>query len=179
MMEFDREKLKKLVHYIVWKTNGRDGFGATKLYKVMWFAEARSYVMRKKPITGAVYIKQKHGPVPKLGAEIRAELESEGKISQRRIDRGNYQEWVFANKFPPDQNFLTVEERQDVDYWINHIDKDHTATSISDFTHDDAWGIAKVGEPLPLYAILIERLREPNDHETETIKKRAKELGLM
>jgi hypothetical protein len=30
-MQFDRDKFKALLHYIVWKTGDVDGFGATKL----------------------------------------------------------------------------------------------------------------------------------------------------
>jgi len=177
-MEFDREKFKKLVHYIIWRTSGKDGFGATKLYKVMWFAEAKSFVLRKQPVTGAVYIREKHGPVPKYGMQARGELEREGKISQRLIDRGRYKEWVFGSKEPADASFLTAAERQDVDYWIRHIDEDHTAASISDESHDYAWEIARMGEELPLSAILANRLRQPTDQEMEGARERAKRRGL-
>jgi len=59
-MEFDREKFKTLV-YIAWKAGGRDWFGATKLNKVLWFAEARAFVLHGKPIVGATYIRQNMG----------------------------------------------------------------------------------------------------------------------
>ena len=56
-MAFDREKFKQLVHYVIW--NGkRDWFGATKLNKVLWFADARAYVLTGRPITGATYIRE-------------------------------------------------------------------------------------------------------------------------
>ena len=57
-VEFDREKFKTLVVYIAWKAGQRDWFGATKLNKVLWFAEARAFVLHGKPITGATYIQQ-------------------------------------------------------------------------------------------------------------------------
>jgi hypothetical protein len=47
----DLEKLKHLIHYVAWKAGKRDWFGATKLYKVLWFADARQLVLTKKPIT--------------------------------------------------------------------------------------------------------------------------------
>lgn len=79
-MEFDREKFKTLVVYIAWKAGRRDWFGATKLNKVLWFAEARAFVLHGKPIAGATYIRQKHGPVPREFMPIRSELERQKRI---------------------------------------------------------------------------------------------------
>lgn len=178
-MTFDREKFKNLVHYVIWKTSGKDGFGATKLYKVLWFAEARAYVIRRQPIANAVYIKQKYGPVPEMGTLIRNELERDGLISQKKTNRGKYEEWVFRCLVPPVTGLLSETEKMDVDYWIKHIDLDHTASSISDFSHDHGWEIAKMGEVLPLHAILSERFREPNDQELDAARKRAIAAGHM
>ena len=91
-MQFDKDKFKNLVHYIIWKTSGQDGFGATKLYKVLWFAEARAFTLHRTPIAGETYIREEHGPVPQHGRSIRAELVAEGLISEKKIDRGKYQE---------------------------------------------------------------------------------------
>ena len=79
-MDFDREKFKRLVHYVIWKAGKRDWFGATKLNKVLWFAESRVYVLTGKGITGATYVREKHGPVPRAMMPIRAELEREGTV---------------------------------------------------------------------------------------------------
>jgi len=76
----DIRKLKSLIHYVAWKAGKRDWFGATKLYKVLWFADARQFVLTKKPITGAVYIREKYGPVPKDAMIARGELEKDGAV---------------------------------------------------------------------------------------------------
>lgn len=178
-MQFDREKFKNLVHYVIWKMSGKDDFGATKLYKVLWFAEARAYVLRKTPIAGATYVREAHGPVPKLGRAVREELVAEGKISQKQIDRGKYTSWLFKCLVPPPKGFLSDDEKKDVDWWINHIDKDHTASSISELSHDYSWEIARQGEELPLFAILAARMREPTNLEIDRAKKRARERGLI
>jgi hypothetical protein len=178
-MQFDREKFKKLVHYVIWEMSGKDGFGATKLYKVLWYAEAKAFVLSGKPIAGATYLREKHGPVPKYAMQVRTELEAEGKIKQRLINRGQYKEWFFTSKVPPDTSFLTLQERKTVDYWIKHIDEEHTAGSISEESHDYAWEIAREGEEIPFYAVLANRLREPDDAELRRAKERAKELGLL
>jgi hypothetical protein len=77
---FDREKFKSLVHYIIARAGNKPGFGATKLNKVLWFADARLFMLRGKPITGAAYIREKWGPVPQQIMPVRDELVREGHI---------------------------------------------------------------------------------------------------
>jgi Protein of unknown function (DUF4065) len=81
IMSRDLEKLKRLIHYVAWKAGKSDWFGATKLYKVLWFADARQFVLTKKPITSATYIREKYGPVPKHAMIARAQLED---VAQRQ-----------------------------------------------------------------------------------------------
>ena len=35
---FDRDKFKRLVHYVIRQAGARDWFGAVKLNKVLWFS---------------------------------------------------------------------------------------------------------------------------------------------
>ena len=174
-MQFDRDKFKRLVLYIAWKAGRRDWFGATKLNKVLWFSEARFFVLHGAPITGATYIREKHGPVPKQMMPIRDELERAGEI--RVFKEGNLIRITTGTK--PDLSTFTREELQIIDYWIEHIDKDHTATSISDESHDYAWDIAKMGEEVPLHAILANRIRDPNERESEKFQAMAKARGVL
>lgn len=175
---FDREKFKRLVHYVIARAGQRDGFGATKLYKVLWFAEARQYTLRGRPIADAEYVRQKHGPVPRLGMQIRDELAAEGKIRQQKMP-GEYGEWQFTSLKPPVMDGFTDEERSAVDYWTRHIDENHTATSISEESHDYGWEIAAMGEQLPFHACWAARTREPTRDEREHLQAKALELGLI
>jgi hypothetical protein len=174
-MKYDKEKLKRLVHYVAWKAGKRDWFGAVKLNKVLWFADARQFVLTGKPITGAVYIREKFGPVPKHMLQIQAELEKEGLA---RIVPDKPLKRLVALK-SPDTSLFTKSELTMVNHWIEQIDKQHTAGSISEESHDYAWEIARMGEEIPLYAVLANRIRDPNDEELARTKKRAKELGLI
>jgi hypothetical protein len=176
-MQFDRDKFKVLVHYIIWKVGKRDRFGATKLNKVLWFTDARAFVLTGKPITGATYIREKWGPVPKQMMPIRAEMEREGLI--RIINsRGDYDHTKFTTLTAPDLSLLTEFEKETVNYWIKHIDENHTAASISEQSHDFGWEIAAMGEELPLHAFLAARIRDLTPAELGKVRARAKELGL-
>ena len=173
-MSFDKQKFKHLVHYVIWRAGKRDWFGATKLNKVLWFADARQYVLTGQSITGATYIREKHGPVPKAIMPIREELERERVI---RITQEGKQ-WRFIALQPADPAVFSKSELQSIEYWIKHIADDHTAESISELSPDYSWEIARMGEPLPFVACFAERMREPNKREMEWARGRAKELQL-
>lgn len=162
-MTFDRQKFKRLVHYIVWKAGRRDWFGATKLNKVLWFAEARHFLLTGKAITGATYIRQRHGPVPKALMPVRNELVKEGLM--RILREGKLTRLVADTR--PDMAEFTPRELQTINWWIDHVADEHTAETISDLSHDYAWEIAAMDETLPLHASLAVRVREPKGKELE------------
>lgn len=173
---YNRERLKHLIHYVIWVAGRRAGFGATKLYKVAWFADAKQFLLTGQSITGAPYIREKHGPLPRDGIILRNELAAARKIEQWRGTGG---EWVFKALEPPTPNVFDRDEMQTIDFWIKEIDGKHTATSISELSHDYAWEIAALKEPLPFTSFMASRGREPNEQETERLRSRARELGLL
>jgi len=175
LMAFNHDKFKNLVLYVAWKAGRRDWFGAPKLNKVLWFAEARSFVLHGSPIARATYIRQKHGPVPQQMMPIRKELERAGKI--KVFTEGSLIRITTDKK--PDLSQLSKAELQIIDYWIEHVDKEHTAASISDESHDYPWDIAKVNEEIPFYAILANRIRKPSDGELEKLRAVARAQGLL
>jgi len=176
--EYDRARLKSLIHYVIWVAGARPYFGAIKLYKVLWFSDAKSFILNGKSITGAPYIREKFGPIPRDGMQIRCELVNDGLISQWQNHRAGDLGWHFKAIVGPNVSWMAPNERQLVQYWINHISEDHTAESISDASHDYGWTIARMGERLPFFSILAERVRDPSEEEMLWAKQRAKELGL-
>jgi Antitoxin SocA-like, Panacea domain len=174
-MQFDKTKFKRLVHFIVWKAGKRDWFGATKLNKVLWFVDARAYTLTGKPITGETYTRGEFGPVPKHIMPVREELSKERTI---KITKEGKQTRLVALE-PANPAWFSGEELRSINWWIEHIDKDHTAASISEETHDYAWKISKV-EELPLYAYRVARVpEEMSAEDLDWLKEHAKELGLL
>ena len=173
-MSFNAEKFGHALHYIVWKAGNRPGFGATKLNKVLWFADARVYVLHRTYMTGATYIREKHGPVPKQMMPAQTAMARAGIIEVWN-DSGQTR---FRTKSKPDMSAFNADEMKALDFWIDEIDKEYTAKSISDKTHDYGWDIAEMGEEIPLYAILAERIRHPRGTELDWARKVAERLGL-
>lgn len=178
IMNFNRAKLKALVLYVVWKTGRREGFGATKLNKVLWFADARHYMMYGKPITGETYIRKKFGPVPEHIEEICKDLEKNGQISKLTEKYHGKDLKRYVTGSPPSVDLFSAEELSVIDWWVKSIDEEHSATSISEKSHDYAWKIAGEGEALPLFAMFASRIRAPLGEELEWAKQEAKRLGL-
>jgi hypothetical protein len=177
-MSFDRDKFKELVHYVVWKAASRDKLGSVKLNKILWFSDTGIYKLTGKPLTGATYIREKFGPVPREIMPVRAELVSEGRIIVSRGKFYNYDKYAFEAVTAPATTAFTKPERQTIDFWVKHIRDDHTAQSISDKSHDYTWEIAQMGEVIPYYAVFATRVRESRGKELEWARAEAKRLGL-
>lgn len=177
--EFDQSRLAALFHYVISRVGARPGFGATKLYKVAWFSDARQHMLTGRSITGAQYIKEEFGPVPAMARAVRSALVARGDISEWR-DKGLFGEpWKFESLQQPDPNVFSSDELKCINYWAIHIADDHTAQSISEESHDYGWEIAALKEPLPFHAFLAERTREPNEDELEWAKQAAGAKGLI
>ncbi len=177
-VQFDRDKFKALLHYIVWRAGDKDGFGATKLYKVLWFSDARAYALFGEPITGESYVREKYGPLPRHALPVIQELSNDGTIRVWNDTYFNMPIRYFRSLTTPDKLSLSAKQREIVDYWIKHIADEHTAASISEESHDYAWEIAKIGEELPYHAIFANRIRDPEGEELEWVLQRAQELRL-
>jgi hypothetical protein len=166
------------MHYVIARAGDRDGFGAVKLYKVLWFSDARAYMQFGKPITGETYIREKYGPLPIHALGIIHELSLQGAIKVWSDIYYNHPIRRFSALTNPDHLTLTNQQRSIVEYWIEHIAEDHAADSISEETHDLAWEIAELKEPIPYHAIFASRIRDPEGEELAWAASRAKELGL-
>ena len=175
---FDRDKFKRLVHFVIAQAGNKPGFGAVKLNKVLWFAEARQYMLTGHPIAGAEYIREEFGPVPREINAVRRELEAEGKI-KTSAPKAAYEGWRFRSLQSPNLTGFSQDEIKLVNWWIGYVADEHTAQSISEESHDYAWDIAKLREPLPFHAFFASRLRTPNDGELDWARQAAGRAGLV
>jgi hypothetical protein len=153
--KFKRTKFKALVHYICWRTQDNPArLGATKLNKILWYAETGAFLKTGKPLTGARYVKRQHGPVPACIPAIVDELAQERKIFVREPYR-QFDPREFISLQEPDIDSLFVpSEIGDIDRIIDAICDAHTATSISLKTHNEPWRLAELGEDLPIFTVL-------------------------
>ena len=153
-MAFDRDKFKSLVHYVCWRCKDDPSrLGAVKLNKTLWVADFTAYYNSSSPITGARYVKRKHGPVPGAIMPVLNELESQGALSIRDTNFHGFSKKEYRVLTDPDTRDFTAEELAIADAAIELVCEQHTATSISDASHDHIWQAADDGEEIPYYTV--------------------------
>jgi hypothetical protein len=122
-------------------------------------------------------VAQKFGPVPRHIKEATEELLRDGLIQSWSIPYYDYEVKRFTAHQPPDISVFSADELGFIDWWIKHVAEEHTATSISEKSHDYGWKIAGEGEELPLKAFLARRIRHPKEgEETDWAEAAASEL---
>ena len=144
------KKFKALVHYIIQCRENPAQLGAIRLNKVLWYADVAAYQMYGKSITGSSYVKRQFGPVPKFIRKTLRELEAEGKI--------HIQEPKFpfgVRKFncleDADTSSLSSKEQDLAEAVMDEV-CNHTASRISELSHDVVWNVVEMGDEIPLKA---------------------------
>ncbi|MBL1176697.1 Panacea domain-containing protein [Pantanalinema sp. GBBB05] len=150
----EKNRLKELVHHICYKCGGKNELGATKLNKILWFADSLAYKQTGKSITGSRYKKLQHGPVPFEINSVLKELENEGKILVYKHEYFGLPKKTFLLLEHPLDEIFSRDELEFVDLLTAEICGGHTAKSISELSHDIVWEAASMGEEIPLSAVL-------------------------
>jgi len=154
-MHFDQEKLSHVVHYICYQCRDDPSkLGATKLNKVLWFAEMFSYKHSGVPITGEAYMKMQFGPVSMHLPQVLSNLESSGLLTIDKSEE-DFETTLYYARKGPKEDVLSVREMNIINSQIEHICDEHTATSASEKSHDEMWRIAQMHEILPYAAAVV------------------------
>lgn len=152
-------KLNATVHYVISRCQPED-LGATKLNKILWFADVAYYERFGKTITGDEYVKRQFGPVPKHVLAATRELEDKGLIVSKEVEHFGKPKREFWSLEEADISNFDPHSIAIIDQMIEWICTDHTASTISDHTHDILWESAEMGEVIPLGAALAYRAAE-------------------
>jgi hypothetical protein len=166
-MKTNREKLKRMVHYICDRVSDPWKLGSTKLNKILYYVDFGSYFKLGRPITGETYVKRQHGPVAYDILRIEEELVDEEKIAIRTGDYFGYKQKRYFALEEPDLSIFSADEISIVEKVIDLIAKNHSATSISLASHNHIWEAAELGEEIPYQTSLINELGEINQQDVE------------
>ncbi|HXU35067.1 MAG TPA: Panacea domain-containing protein [Blastocatellia bacterium] len=148
------ERLRQLILYLASRCEGDPAFGATKLNKLLYFADFSSYRQYGKPITGVPYMKLPEGPAPVYLVKVRNEMIQAGDIVLKDALFYRYpQKRIVAIKNPN----LSVFNARDIALieWVIRSLRGHTAREVSDLSHGRAWRIAGDKEHIPYEASLL------------------------
>lgn len=160
------ERLQALMHYVCAKAEPTQ-LGRVKLNKVPWYADTVAYALHGKSITGERYIKRQHGPVPARFMPAQRQLEKDGKIVQGTATIFNLTKHEFTSIAEPDLSMFSAADMEIINQAIEHVCNQHTATSVSQETHNDIWKLAEIGEEIPLQTVFSAELAEVTEDDTE------------
>ena len=146
------DKFTALVHFLIAECENPARLGAIRLNKALWYSDMVSFRVNGAPITDSKYIKHKMEPVP---AKIRAALDNlkaGGKIFIQE-PKAPYEQKKFVSLVEPDVSCLSDEDKHVAKHALSVV-VGHTASVISESTHDIVWEAAREGEEVPIVATL-------------------------
>lgn len=139
-----------LVHYVIHSAPRH--LGATKLNKVLWFADVVAYRRLGRSLTGAqTYRRMPFGPVPTGIDFIITDLKDEGAIVEEQAPTivGNRRE--FVSKTPPNVDCFSRQEIALVHEVLAFVQR-MTAEEASDLSHSSLWHELENGDGMSVAA---------------------------
>ncbi len=165
----DFEKIKIITHYIIYKAKPPKNLGGTQLYKIFWFADCINYLKFGESITAQIYIKDKYGPVPRSVEVALIDLESENKISRKKINYFRKDKWEYKSLKEP-LNINSVIKPQGLkilNSCFSFVINKNNAKSISEITHTDIFNRLPDGGQVPFFACFVSKNEKINELASE------------
>lgn len=162
MKEFaqDEAKLAELILYICQKCADDPYFGATKLNKILYFADFLHYGNYGKPITGMEYQKLAYGPAPRRLVPIRQELMDRGDLGIQPVHlRAGKVQQRPVNLREPNLALFSGSEIAQVDGVITSL-ADSDSETVSELSHKMVgWQVVDEGATIPYSTVFISNPR--------------------
>lgn len=163
-----RQKVLQAVHFICHVADGLP-LGATRLNKILWFAEKDSFLRTLQPMLGLSFVKGPFGPMPPDAATACGDLAESGAISCETKQYGSYAYKEMRSLREPDTHLLSADEKMTLRDLTWEICTEHSARSISDLTHNAIYHMLSMGEAYPLELALVENARGATEEEILTL----------
>lgn len=140
----------KLVHYVIHA--GPKHLGATRLNKVLWFADVVAFRRYGKSLTGATsYRRMPHGPVPNGIDFILSNLKECGAIVEERTMTPVGSRREFSSREIPDVEAFSARDIALVHEILAFVIR-QSAESVSELSHDSLWEEVAMGEQMSVEA---------------------------
>jgi len=152
---YDERKLTEMLVYVADRLMSDKAGGATKINKLLFFADFAHVRRTGSPITGAQYQKLEHGPAPRRLKPIRDSLVARDEAEIVVEDFLGYSVHRLVPKRSADISAFDADELATVDKVISDLDG-LNARQVSDLSHDEAgWQMVEFGETIPYEAALV------------------------
>jgi hypothetical protein len=152
----DERKFKELLLYVSQKCATDPSFGATKLNKIMFYADFFAYANLGKPITNFEYQKLQYGPAPRRLLPIQQQMVADKELAIQEVHllSGNIQRRT-VNLREPNLTIFTGDEIALVDQVIQALES-VKAEAVSELSHRMiGWKVAEDGETIPYSTVFL------------------------
>lgn len=134
----NHDKLAAAVHLVIARLPPGK-VGATKLNKILWFADCEFYRRHGRSLTGErEYLRKDNGPCPVRIGEVLSRLKQDGAIVETPQPLVNFTRREFTPLVDPDINLFTAEE-VDVLLSVALEIAPLSAAKTSELSHSDLW----------------------------------------
>jgi hypothetical protein len=160
----DDHKLRELIIYIASLSQNDRNFGATKLNKLLFYADFLAYQKFGSAITGQEYQALPQGPAPRRLKPVMERMKRAGDLKQERRKSGRFDQ---IRPVPIRTADLSKFSGPEVDLISNVVQRfwNLNATEISNESHFFlGWQLGVQGETIPYSVILIGN-RKPTEAE--------------
>jgi len=164
-----QDRAAEALLYVAWECRNATRFGQTKLHKILWRADFRSFSERGSPITGRRYQRLPQGPCLQEMLPLQGDLAAKGLIEIHEIELGSgFVEERVVPTIRPEQSLLNDRDLYFLDEAIEHY-WDKTARETSDESHGAAWRTHGDRDPLP-YELALLSDENPDDEQLRRLE---------
>jgi hypothetical protein len=165
--DLNNDKLDAAIHYVIARVARPSDLGAVKLNKVLWFTDLELMYTAGRTLCGETFIKMPQGPWGTHVDKALKRLERTGAISEGNGSYFGYRQRQFSSLHQPNivGGGLTPEETNVLSRMIDSICLGHTASSISEITHNDIWHRTRNRGVMPASCVFEYLLIPPSEED--------------
>jgi hypothetical protein len=170
------QRLTEMILYVSDKCSTDPTFGATKLNKILFFADFHAYHRRGHSITGSEYMRLGRGPAPRRLRPIRDQMIENKVLAIHRRKVFDLEQHRTVPLREPDLTSFSADDIAVVDEVIEIL-WGKTAEEVSEMSHGIAWRAARDEQSIPYQAAYLSN--EPLTHDDcDRARELANEYGL-
>lgn len=146
------KRLGELILYISDNCIDDRYYGATKLNKILYFADFLFFKHYGKSITGAEYQRLDEGPAPRRLKPVQQKLVRDKRLIIKQVEAWSHSQKRSIALSEPDIDIFSAREISIIDRIIKEV-WNKTATEVSDESHGINWKIYGDRESMPYESV--------------------------
>lgn len=174
---YSEEKFVEMVLHVADRLQGDRAGGATKLNKVLFFAEFTHLRRHHQVISGCEFQKLTHGPAPRQLLPVRDRLIESGEANLVKEDFLGRPQHRLVPAREANLEVFTKEELQSIEDVLAQL-AGMIGTQVSELSHQEpGWRLTEVGETIPFSTAFLDYQQVQTPTSARLSKSAAKRYG--